>query len=70
MYRISCQILETHKQEIIEEKIKKHLKKFMLKEKESTVDEILHKFIKKYPNYKKYRDIIYEKTCILKIKND
>jgi hypothetical protein len=68
VYRISCQILETHKQEIIEEEITNHLKKFILKEKKLTVDETLDKFLKKYPKYKKYRGIIYEKTCILKIK--
>jgi len=63
IYHTSCQIMETHKEEIIEREFINKLKEFINKTKETNVDDILETFIKKYPSYKKYRSDIYQKTC-------
>lgn len=63
IYHITCQILETHKEEEIEKELTDKLTKFIKKKKKATVDDILLSFIKKFPKYKKYRGEIYEKTC-------
>jgi len=63
IYHTSCQIMETHKEEYLEKELANRLKLFIGKTKETNVDEILKNFIKKYPNYKKYRSEIYKKTC-------
>ncbi len=63
IYHTSCQIMETHKEELIERKLTKRLKEFINKTKETNADDILKEFIKKYPSYKKYRSEIYQKTC-------
>ena len=63
IYHTSCQIMETHKEEIIERELTNRLKGFINKTKETNTDDILKTFIKKYPSYKKYRSEIYQKTC-------
>ena len=63
VYHTACQILETHKEEKIEEALANKLKLFISKNKRKNVDQVLDGFIAKYPNYKKYRIEIYEKTC-------
>ena len=66
IYHISCQILETHKEEVIETTIGDTLKIFFKKNKKKNVDDILKGFIKKYPKYKKYSAEVYQKICQLK----
>ena len=66
IYHITCQIMETHREEAWEEDLIKKLKPFIKRRKKMNVDEILMAFIKKYPTYKKYRAKIYQKTCQLK----
>ena len=66
IYHITCQIMETHREEAWEETLIKKLKPFIKRKKKMNVDEILMAFIKKYPTYKKYREKIYKKTCQLK----
>ena len=66
IYHITCQIMETHKEEAWEEALLKKLKPFVKRRKKMNVDEILMAFIKKYPTYKKYRAKIYQKACQLK----
>jgi hypothetical protein len=66
IYHITCQIMETHKEEAWEEALLKKLKPFIKRRKKMNVDEILMAFIKKYPTYKKNRTKIYQKTCQLK----
>ena len=66
IYHITCQIMETHKEEAWEKTLIKKLKPFIKRRKKMNVDEILMAFIKKYPTYKKYRAKIYQKACQLK----
>lgn len=65
IYHITCQIMETHKEEAWEESLIKKLKTFIKRRKKMNVDEILKAFVKKYPRYKRYRAEVYEKTCQL-----
>ena len=65
IYHITCQIMETHKKEAREEALVKKLKPFIKRRKKMNVDEILKAFVKKYPNYKRYRAEVYESTCQL-----
>lgn len=72
IYHLACQILITHKEEIFEKEITAKLSAFIKKSKEKNVDNILEKFIRKYPNYKKYRATVYKKACLIlekRIKN-
>jgi len=66
IYRTTCQILETHKQEKIEKILTGELEKFIKKNKKMTVDEIVNSFLSKFQKYKKYRSEVYEKTCKIK----
>jgi len=66
IYRTSCQILETHKEEATGKNINEKLEPFVKRRKKKTVDELLTLFLKRYPKYKKNRDIIYERICVLK----
>lgn len=66
IYHTTCQILETHKEEKIEKVLADKLKVFISKNKRKNVDQIVDVFTKKYPQYKKFRGKIYEKTCIIK----
>ena len=66
IYHITCQILETHREEAWEEALLKKLKSFIKRRKKMNVDDILIAFIKKYPTYKKNRTKIYQKICQLK----
>jgi len=63
IYHTACQILETHKEEQLEKKIEDKLLKFIKKNKDKTVDEIISAFINKYPPFKKNSSEIYQKTC-------
>ncbi len=63
IYHTACQILETHYEEEIEKELTNKLKKFVKQNKDLNVDEIVEKFAKNYPQYKRYRSEIYTKTC-------
>ena len=63
IYRLTCQILETHREEAIEKELTDKLKKFIKRRKKMNVDQILAAFLKKYPNYKKFQAEVYVKTC-------
>ncbi len=65
IYHITCQIMETHKEEAREDALIKKLKPFIKRRKKKNVDQIIKAFMKKYPQYKKYRAEVYEKTCQL-----
>jgi len=65
IYHITCQIMETHKEEAREEALMSKLKPFIKRRKKKNVDQIIKAFTKKYPQYKKYRAEVYEKTCQL-----
>jgi len=66
IYRITCQIMETHREEAIEKDLLKKLNSFVRKRKKDNVDDIIKLFIQKYPKYRKYRNKIYERTCQIK----
>jgi hypothetical protein len=70
IYHTTCQILETHRIEKIEKEIYQKLEKFIKRNKNKNVDEIVESFVEKFPKLKRYRIEIYEKTCkILDIPN-
>ena len=66
IYHTTCQIMETHKEEEIEEDIEEKLRNFIDKRKKENVDDIVEKFVEKYPKYKKNRSEVYETTCHIK----
>ncbi len=66
IYHTACQIMETHKEEEMEEDIEEKLMQFIDNRKKENVDEIVEKFVKKYPKYKKKRSEVYEITCHIK----
>jgi hypothetical protein len=63
IYHITCQIMETHKEEVWEKVLSDKLETFIKIRKKMNVDETLETFIKKYPSYKKDRDEVYQKVC-------
>lgn len=63
VYHITCQIMETHKEEAWEKALTDKLNKFIKRRKKMNVDEILKAFIKKYPKYRKYPGKVYQVTC-------
>ncbi len=65
IYHITCQIMETHKEEEKEEALMSKLKPFIKRRKKKNIDQIIKAFMKKYPQYKKYRAEVYENTCQL-----
>ena len=67
IYHITCQIMEMHKEEAREEVLISKLKPFIIRRKKKNVDQIIKAFIKKYPQYKKYREEVYKKTCQLMV---
>ena len=66
IYHITCQIMETHKEEKWEKILEDLLSKFIKRKKKMTVDDTLGTFLKKYPKYRKRRGIVYEKICQIK----
>ncbi len=65
IYHIACQIMETHKEEAREETMMSKLKPFIELRRKKNVDQIIKAFMKKYPQYKKYRAEVYENACRL-----
>ena len=63
IYKISCQILETHKEEDVEKELVKKINSFIKIRKRKNVDDILKGFLRRYPKYKKDRALVYEKIC-------
>lgn len=63
IYRTSCQVLETHREEVFEKEITLKLKRFIKKTDMKNVDDILKKFLKQNPKYKNKRSKLYKITC-------
>jgi len=63
IYHISCQILETHKEEEWEESLLDTLKNFIKKSQYNNVDDLLKAFLEKHPKYKKSRGEVYKTIC-------
>lgn len=53
IYRISCQIMETHKKELWEKTLEIRLKKFITSNINLSIREIIDNFVEKFPEYKK-----------------
>jgi hypothetical protein len=53
IYRISCQIMETHKKELWEKTLEIRLKKYITKNINLPIREIIDNFVEKFPEYKK-----------------
>ena len=53
IYHIACQIMETHKKELWEKTLELRLKKYILKNSNYSMKEIMDNFMEKFPEYKK-----------------
>ena len=53
LYHIACQILETHKEEVLEKSLRSDLKKFVKKHKRKQMRQIIDLFLLQHPKYKK-----------------
>jgi len=53
IYRISCQIMETHRKELWEKTLEIRLKKFITSNINLAIREIIDNFLEKFPEYKK-----------------
>jgi hypothetical protein len=69
VYHITCHILETHQERILEEDLRERLNKYIEKNKKMNVDEIVRNFIKQHPKYKRYAEKIYKLSISIKLKN-
>jgi len=65
VYRLTCQIMQTHKDEIVEKEYSKILASFVKTTNLENPSDILASFLEKYPKYEKYSSDIYERTCSL-----
>jgi len=63
IYHTTCQIMETHREEVWGKVLTDKLKKFIKRRKKMNVDEILEAFIKKYPKYRKHPSKVYHVAC-------
>ena len=63
VYRLTCQIMQTHKDEKMEAEYSTKLRSFVRSAKETNATEIVSRFLKKYAQYERYRLEIYEKVC-------
>lgn len=52
-YRIACQIMETHNEELWEKTLKTRMKRFIKKQPVDNVRSLLERFMNHYPEYKK-----------------
>ena len=53
IYHIACQIMETHKKELWEKTLELRLKKYVLKNSNYSMKEIMDNFMEKFPEYNK-----------------
>jgi hypothetical protein len=65
IYHISCQIMETHKKELWEKTLELRLKKFISKNSEIPIREVIDNFIDKYPEYETDPARVYPLAAIL-----
>ena len=59
IYHIACQIMETHKAELWEKTLTTRMGKFIPKNENKSVKEIIRDFVEKYPEYKKDPEKVY-----------
>ena len=59
-YRIACQIMETHREELWEKTLKTRMNRLLKKKGKGPVKEILDAFINRYPEYRKDPAKVYD----------
>jgi hypothetical protein len=64
IYHIACQVMQTHKQELWEKTLRTRLKRYIQKNKDASLRELIEGFVKKYPEYKKDPGKVYQLTAI------
>lgn len=69
VYHIACQIMETHKKEFWEKTLRKRLKRFIKHTDKKAIRDIIEEFMKKFPEYRKDPERVYEITVHI-INND
>lgn len=60
IYRIACQIMETHKEELWERTLDARLKICIKKSKNQNLRGIIENFVEKYPEYKRNPEKVYQ----------
>ena len=60
VYHIACQIMETHKKELWEKTLRIRLNRLLKQTDKKTIREIIELFMKKYPEYRKDPERVYE----------
>jgi hypothetical protein len=53
IYHIACQIMETHKKELWEKTLELRLKKYVIKNSNYSIRDIMDNFMEKFPEYRK-----------------
>lgn len=64
IYHIACQIMETHKQELWEKTLRTRLKIHLKKSKKKSLRDIIDAFLKRYPEYQKDPEKVYQLTAM------
>ena len=65
IYHIACQIMETHKKELWEKTLELRLKKYVLKNSNYSMKEIMDNFMEKFPEYKKDPGRVYPLAALM-----
>jgi hypothetical protein len=60
IYHIACQIMETHKKELWEKTLRTRLHRFLKQTNKTTIRDIIEEFMKRYPEYRKNPERVYE----------
>jgi hypothetical protein len=64
IYHIACQIMQTHKKELWEKTLKTRLKRYTERAEEKQLRPIISGFLKKFPEYRKDPEKVYQLTAI------
>jgi len=60
VYHVACQIMETHKKELWEKTLRTRLKRFLKQTDKTTIRDIIDEFMKRYPEYRKNPERVYD----------
>lgn len=63
VYHIACQIMETHKKELWEKTLRTRLSRYLEQTDKKTIREIIDEFMKRFPEYRKNPERVYEITA-------
>jgi hypothetical protein len=70
VYHIACQIMETHEQEMLEKTLETRLKQFITANQSLSLQDVVIKFIEKYPEYRNEPHTIYQTAAPIKSKKN